>query len=448
LGELQAECTENWGAMRTRRLAQGRRLFVAVLFMALGVMGPVFVVPPAALAHAELVKAWPAAGASLARSPGEILLTFTEHVDVSLSSIQLYDRKGRLVRSLGTPTGAPGPAPAMRALLTSVLPGGLYTVEWRAISSDDGHASAGVYVFGVRAKPVSAQQRSLSGITPGQAAASIAGRWLQYVGLVLLVGAALTSWVALGGRVTEPGQWLLRGAWLVAAIGLFTSMLAERAITGSPSLLPMFLTPEGAALANEGKALVLCAAAVVVVFLWPHRVSLAIVSAVGAVTMLVHVFAGHADASASHRLLAVADQWVHMMGVGIWVGGLAWLVLGLRDEDQTQRADSIRGFSGIATVTLVPVLLTGLLRGIAEVASPSQLITTGYGITLLVKVALVLALVALGAVNHYRVVPALSADAATTGPFRLTSRGELILAACILGATAVLAGLAPAITAP
>ena len=182
------------------------------------------------------------------------------------------------------------------------------------------------------------------------------------------------------------------------------------------------------------------------VFLWPHRISLAIVSAVGAVAMLMHVLAGHADAASSYRLLAIADQWVHMLGVGVWVGGLAWLLLGLREQDPGERAQSVRSYSLIATVALVPVLLTGVLRAMSEVGSPSQLVTTGYGVTLLIKVALVLALVALGAVNHYRMVPGLSRDAAALAPFRLTARGELVLAGCILAATAVLSGLAPAIT--
>ena len=428
-------------------MVRALRLFGAIVVVALAVVGSGLVAPQTALAHAELVEAAPAAGASLVQSPREIRLTFSEAVDASVSSIQLYDRSGRSVRGIGRSTAAPGPAPAIRARLTAVLPDGLYTVEWRVISSDDGHATAGVYSFGVRQTPASAQARSLTGTTKGQAAASVAGRWLLYVGLVLLVGAAITGWLALGGRVTESGQWLLRGAWLLTAAGILTSMLAERAITGVPSLLPLFLTPEGAALANEGKAIVACGAAVLVLFLWPHRVSLAVVSVLGAVTMLMHVLAGHADAATSYRLLAIADQWLHMVGVGIWVGGLAWLVLGLRSEDELQRADSVRRFSAIATVALVPVLLTGVLRGMAEVGSPSQLLTTAYGATLLVKVALVLALVALGAVNHYRVVPALSRDSSAFAPFRLTSRGELILAGCILAATAVLSGLAPAITA-
>ena len=346
--------------------------WLALAVLVIAVVGPALITTPPALAHAELTKAFPAAGASLVQSPREIRLTFSEAVDASVSSIQLYGSDGRRVRGVEKPTAAPGTAPALQARLTTVLPDGLYTVEWRTISVD-GHAVAGVYSFGVRQTPASSQARSLTGTTTGQAVASVAGRWLVYVGLVLLVGAALTGWIALGGRVTEPGQWLLRGAWLLAAAGILTSMLAERAITKVPSLLPLFLTPEGAALANEGKAIVACAAAVLVVFLWPHRISLAIVSVLGAVTMLTHVLAGHADAASSYRLLAVADQWVHMVGVGIWVGGLAWLVLGLRDEDQLQRADSVRRFSAIATVALVPVLLTGLLRGMAEVGSPSQL---------------------------------------------------------------------------
>ena len=80
----------------------------------------------------------------------------------------------------------------------------------------------------------------------------------------------------------------------------------------------------------------------------------------------------------------------------------------------------------------------------AEIGAPANLVTTGYGITLLVKVALVLVLVALGAVNHFRWVPALDGEESAARPFRLNSRAELVLAACVLAATALLSGLSPA----
>jgi hypothetical protein len=80
-----------------------------------------------------------------------------------------------------------------------------------------------------------------------------------------------------------------------------------------------------------------------------------------------------------------------------------------------------------------------------ELGSLGALVHTGYGITLLVKVALVAGLVLLGALNHFSWAPAVTRGEA--GPaarrFSLNSRGELVVGLCILAATAVLSGLAP-----
>ena len=54
----------------------------------------------------------------------------------------------------------------------------------------------------------------------------------------------------------------------------------------------------------------------------------------------------------------------------------------------------MRRFSLVATVTLVVVLVTGATRGVLEIGTPANLVHTGYGITLLVKVGLVVVLVA------------------------------------------------------
>jgi len=158
--------------------------------------------------------------------------------------------------------------------------------------------------------------------------------------------------------------------------------------------------------------------------------------------MLVHVLAGHADASSSWRVVNVAVQWVHMTGIGVWVGGLAWLLLGIRGMTNTDRAAAVGAFSRVATVTLGVVLATGAARGIVEVGSLGNLFDTTYGITLLVKVGLVAVLVALGALNHFRAVPALGRGAGVRS-FTLNSRGELVVAAAVLATTALLSGLAP-----
>ena len=79
----------------------------------------------------------------------------------------------------------------------------------------------------------------------------------------------------------------------------------------------------------------------------------------------------------------------------------------------------------------------------------SALFDTDYGITLIVKVALVAGLVALGALNHFFWVPAVRGDGGEHADrrFGLNSRGELAVALGVLAATAVLSGLAPAATA-
>ena len=97
---------------------------------------------------------------------------------------------------------------------------------------------------------------------------------------------------------------------------------------------------------------------------------------------------------------------------------------------------------------LVAVLATGLARALSEAGSIGALLDTGYGVTLLVKIGLVIGLVALGSLNHFFWVPAVRrGDARGPRRFALNSRGELAIALGVLAATAVLTGLAPGVTA-
>ncbi len=137
-----------------------------------------------------------------------------------------------------------------------------------------------------------------------------------------------------------------------------------------------------------------------------------------------------------------------MTAVGVWVGGLFWLLLGLRGSDQAQRATAVGRFTRVATVTLVVVLATGLARALSEAGSIGALLDTGYGVTLLVKIGSGRPPVALGSLNHFFWVPAVRrGDEQGPRRFALNSRGELAIALGVLAATAVLSGLAPGITA-
>jgi putative copper export protein/nitrogen fixation protein FixH len=109
-----------------------------------------------------------------------------------------------------------------------------------------------------------------------------------------------------------------------------------------------------------------------------------------------------------------------------------------------ERVDAVQRFSRIATVALGVVLLTGLTRGLVEVRSWHGLVSTSFGRTLLIKLVLVAGLIALGAVNRFRIVPGLRAGRAKVATLGSTVRAELALAILIVVAAAVLGELPPA----
>jgi copper transport protein len=432
--------------MTRRSIPKTAPRLLAALALAVGVLlaGPV----AAALAHAGLVSSVPSAGSSLQQSPPKIVMTFAENPDPRLTLVRILDSNGRTVPGVSPVEAVPGRPLELQVGLSTVLGRDVYTVNWRSVSAVDGHVANGAFAFGVGMAPVpgSVKTVDLLHTSAWTSALSAVGRWLLYAGLALFVGAASTCLLVLGGRVPAGGALVLRVAAVVAIVGLCAMVWAERVLVGAPSLLPLFQTPEGKYLLALGVALAVCVGAVVCVDLWAARWSLLFLGAAGAAAVLVHVLAGHADAPSSLRLVNVAVQWVHMTGIGVWMGGLAWLLLGLRGMTRAERAAAVGAFSRVATVALAVVLVTGAARGTVEVGSLGNLFDTGYGIALLAKVGMVVVLVAMGALNHFRAVPALERGAGVRS-FTLNSRGELVVAAVVLAATAVLSGLAPASSA-
>jgi copper transport protein len=403
--------------------------------------------PPAA-AHAALTRSVPAVDSSVSVSPAAIVLTFSEPVDPKLSRILVVDSAARLVQQVGPAQAVPGQPDQLLAPVSGRLPTGVYTVNWRSVSSSDGHVEDGAFAFGVGAVPGpgSVVTVSLLATSPWLDAVSGVGRWLVYVGLALMIGCAMTVWRAFGARLPAGGLAVLRSAVLLAAAGVVALIGAERSMVGAPSLLPLFLTREGEYLLALGVAVIACGLAVIAMDLWPGRPALAAIGVTAVVAVLAHVLAGHAAAPTALRPLNILEQWVHMTAIGVWAGGLAWLLLGMRGLAASSRATPIRVFSRIATWTLVVVVATGVLRAITEIGAPADLIHTSYGVTLLVKVGLVAVVITLAAFNHFWYVPALDRDEGAGRRVRDDSRAELVVLACVLAATAVLAGLAPANT--
>ena len=85
-------------------------------------------------------------------------------------------------------------------------------------------------------------------------------------------------------------------------------------------------------------------------------------------------------------------------------------------------------------------MTTGVLRAVSEVGALGNLLTTSFGVSLLAKVGLFLALAQLGALNRYRSLPVLMNEDGAERRFQWTSRAELVVAVGILVSRAFSAG--------
>ena len=96
----------------------------------------------AAQAHAELDHAVPAVGSTVASSPGQVTLYFTESLEPKFSGGEVRNGAGARVDH-----GASVSGKVMRLSVGS-LPAGSYNVKWHALSVDT-HKTEGSFSFTV-----------------------------------------------------------------------------------------------------------------------------------------------------------------------------------------------------------------------------------------------------------------------------------------------------------
>jgi len=100
----------------------------------------------AAHAHASLAHASPPVGSTMRVAPDEVILTFTERLEATFSSLMVTDTNGTEV-SQGKPQVNDN---TMRIRLRP-LNAGIYKVNWRAVSTDI-HKIEGNFTFSVDAQ--------------------------------------------------------------------------------------------------------------------------------------------------------------------------------------------------------------------------------------------------------------------------------------------------------
>ncbi len=274
-------------------------------------------------------------------------------------------------------------------------------------------------------------------------ALSVSLRALSFVALFQAAGISL--FLALFGRLVVASESTLRRAATLSALVamgvLVTQYVLEAArMSGEFSgLMDLNLQSQlmhsstAAALAWRLVALVL-----IIVALRIKGPSVFPLSVAG-ILLLTSAFTltGHTATHPERWLLSLL-LLAHLLVVTFWFGALVPLHVASSRESAAIAGAVTDAFSVIA-IWVVPVLLvTGLMLSVLLLKGLAGLRTT-YGHLLLVKLAAFAALMGLGALNKWRLGPAVGrGDPRATAAFRRSLKTEYILIAGVLSVTAIL----------
>jgi methionine-rich copper-binding protein CopC len=153
--------------MRAVRSVAGPAGLVPAVFLALLLaLGGVLASATSAAAHDKLESTTPKRGATLARPPATVMLTFNQPVFKLGSRIRVVGPAGDV--AVGQPTFA---GEVVRQPIRPDAPAGTYTVEWQ-VTSSDGHPIAGTWTFSAQDAGVAATTAPAAPPTPSATSAT------------------------------------------------------------------------------------------------------------------------------------------------------------------------------------------------------------------------------------------------------------------------------------
>jgi methionine-rich copper-binding protein CopC/putative copper export protein len=335
-----------------------RRIALAAVLL-LATAGPAY-------AHAVPLHIEPPPGATLATAPSAVYVTFDSPIRVGPRNAAVRDDG---VDVLG---GEPRETTGNRLLipLRTALDSGSYTVRWSVVS-DDGHEEEGVVVFGIGTSAKTAVLTTRGYVTWQR----VIMRALLLLGVLGAAGAAFFSVAVLGGSLPKRQAHLLFASFLLAFAG--ADALIHATSAGGTRFERFMIV------ATVASGIGAAAAALAPL----ERRLRYVVWGAAAVLFVCPTLAGHALDGDQPALIAPAADLLHLGGAAVWLGGVASLVLA--------RTGTVQRFAQFALPAVAVVALGGAARALTELSSVSQVWTTGYGRTLVVKTGIFAALLAL-----------------------------------------------------
>lgn len=414
-----------------------------------------------ASAHAVVVATSPSNGSEISTSPHDVRITFDEPVSRSATSgtASVLDSSGRAVTS-----GQPKLLDGGRTLSIPLRPNlskDSYIASWTVVSADN-HPVGGSIQFGVGvpaialAPPPAPTPSALAGLLSGVLTGLL---YIALIGALGLIPAAL-----LLDASPPPLRTTWRLARIAAAVAVILSLVQiVVAYIWDASATPSGPTWDG--FADFGASsyallvylrIAVIVAAVLVVGRAPGQTPrwdsseitrLSVAGVCGLAALATVVANGHGGSGP----IRFVSTFIHVVAMVGWIGGLlvlTWLLV--HDDPSSQRLRRLGVWSVVAASCVAAIVATGVVAAVIGVGHFAALVHTSYGVTLLVKLAMVALAIALGASSHRRIRR--SAREHVSGPAvaaRIRTRVgvEAVVGCAIIVVAGVLSSLTPAAAA-
>ncbi len=157
----------------------------------------------------------------------------------------------------------------------------------------------------------------------------------------------------------------------------------------------------------------------------------------GALLLLLASFAltGHIAVLQPVARISIA---LHVLAASVWIGSFPPLLYLCLNSEREAAAAAMKGFGDMAGYCLLVLFSAGLVLALELFHAPGELISTPYGIALLVKLGLAGMLLCAAAGNRFVLVPRMLSGAGA-GKLAVAISVEIVLAAAILAVTSYLA---------
>ncbi|MGE1163987.1 copper resistance protein CopC [Peribacillus simplex] len=377
--------------------------------------------PAMASGHATVISSNPSPNEVMDTLPEKISIQFSENIQPAFHSLEVFSQDGDKIQIQDSAISEQSEK-VLEAKWKGTIDEGIYYIKWRVVSSD-GHPIEGTIPFQFGDSTVLPNQE-ISKVNAGfPDSINVFLQSLQYICFAALTGILFFQLSLMkGSRLFEASSRARLYLWLSyagLAFSIFCSLPLKVTIDAGVGWADAFngtFIKEVLNATSFGtiwiiEILLLLLLFLVIYFMLENTLIKALPFLsfiIIAILMVCKALTGH-TAAVPNQVLAVLMDFLHLLSMALWLGGLLALLVILpglanrqADDKKTFYWSIIQRFSRWSFLFVIILIISGIYSSLQHVPTIHSLINTTYGQLLLAKIGLMLVMIVLGAFHYFR----------------------------------------------